>query len=355
MWDGNVDQSSHSWLFSGDGGKKTMSKRTSPGERLWRRTVLKASGVAAGALAVSASAAASDDEPDATVAVESHPDLGDVLVGPDGMTLYMFDADEHGASESACHDDCVEMWPPLTVEAEPTAGEGITAELSTFERADGQTQVAAAGWPLYYFVEDEAPGDATGQAVNDVWWVLNPNGDPVREAPDEEEPDEELEPDIDELTRQLLEVRTATRPYWADVAKAREDGYDGEVSPYEPGMGFHFVNPGLIAEDENAAVELSEPAILVYVPTEGYDPEPGDEHDPDRDDDLVLAAVEFAHTGTEGASMNLFANEDADHPPRVSEADGWHFVEAAGVTALHVWVPHWNPAGVFHPTNPAVD
>ncbi|WP_255192688.1 hypothetical protein [Natronobeatus ordinarius] len=180
---------------------------------------------------------------------------------------------------------------------------------------------------------------------------------------DEEEEDEpvgendvdEPEPDVDELTRQLLEVRAATRPYWADVARVREDGYDGDVSPYDPGMGFHFVNPGLIADDENTVVELSEPAIMVYVPTEGYDPSPGDEHDPDRDDDLVLAAVEFAHTGTEGAGMNLFADEEAERSPRTPEAGGWEFVEAAGVTALHVWVPHWNPAGVFHPTNPAVD
>ena len=335
--------------------RETMSKRTTSGESIWRRTVLKASGVAAGALAVSGSVAASDDESDATVSVEPHPDLGDVLVGPDGMTLYMFDADEQRAGESACYDDCAEAWPPLTVDAEPTASEGVTADLSTFERADGQTQVAAAGWPLYYFVEDEEPGDAAGQGVNDVWWVLNPDGEPVREAPDEEEPEEDPEPDVDELTRQLLEVRAATRPYWVDVARAREDGYDGEVSPYDPGMGFHFVNPGLVADNENAAVELSEPPILVYVPTEGYDPAPGDEHDPDRDDDLVLAAVEFAHTGTEGAGMNLFADEEAERSPRMPEADGWEFVEAAGMTALHVWVPHWNPAGVLHPTNPAVD
>jgi len=58
-------------------------------------------------------------------------------------------------------------------------GDGVSAELTTFEREDGSTQVAADGWPLYYFAPDEAPGDAKGQGVNDVWWVLAPDGTPV--------------------------------------------------------------------------------------------------------------------------------------------------------------------------------
>lgn len=330
-----------------------MSDSITPADGVLRRTVLKAGAITASVIGGIGHASATDDEADATVAVESHPDLGDVLVGPDCTTLYMFDADDRGAGESACHGDCAEAWPPLTIENEPIAGEGVTAELATFERDDGRTQVTAAGWPLYHYVEDEEPGDAMGQGVNDAWWVLGPDGEALREPPEDEK--EEGAPEVDELTRQLLEVRTATRPYWRDVARAREDGYDGEVSPYDPGMGFHFVDPERVAEDEDAEVALSDPPILVYIPTDGYDPEPGDEHDPDRDDELVLAAVEFAHTGTEGASANLFADEDADPPPRTSEEEGWEFVEAAGLSALHVWVPHWNPAGVFSPTNPGVE
>lgn len=118
----------------------------------------------------------------ATVSVSSHPDLGEILVGPDGMTLYNFDQDTQGEPESACYDDCEESWPPLTVEEdeEPTAGEGVTAELTTFEREDGTMQVAADGWPLYNFTPDEEPGDAEGQGANDVWWVLRPDGSLVK-------------------------------------------------------------------------------------------------------------------------------------------------------------------------------
>lgn len=117
---------------------------------------------------------------DTTVAVSEHPDHGDILVDEDGLTLYMFDADEPGSGESACYDDCATNWPPLTVEDEPVAGPEVSADLSTIEREDGSMQVVANGWPLYYWAGDSQPGDATGHGVQDVWWVLRPDGSPVR-------------------------------------------------------------------------------------------------------------------------------------------------------------------------------
>jgi predicted lipoprotein with Yx(FWY)xxD motif len=119
----------------------------------------------------------SGDEP-ATVQVDPHPDYGDVLVGADGMTLYAFQQDTPGDGKSTCSGGCTQNWPPLTVEGEPTAGEAVTAELTTFERETGEQQVAAGGWPLYRFAGDEVPGDANGQGINGVWWVVAPNGTP---------------------------------------------------------------------------------------------------------------------------------------------------------------------------------
>lgn len=118
----------------------------------------------------------------AVVQVRSQSDLGEILVGPEEMTLYMFDNDEGG--ESTCYDQCAEAWPPLTVddEADATAGADVAAELGTTERDDGSLQVTAAGHPLYYFASDEEPGDASGQGVNDVWFVLRPDGSVVRSA-----------------------------------------------------------------------------------------------------------------------------------------------------------------------------
>lgn len=121
-----------------------------------------------------------DDEDDATIQVRERDEHGEILVGPDGMTLYNFDGDTQGDEESTCYDDCADNWPPVTVDEEPIAGEDVDADLATFEREDGEVQVVANGWPLYYFAPDEEPGDATGQGVNDVWWVMTPDGTPVR-------------------------------------------------------------------------------------------------------------------------------------------------------------------------------
>ncbi len=131
-----------------------------------------------------------DDEPaDATVQLYDHPEYGEILVGPDRLTLYMFDPDEQGAGESACYDDCADAWPPLVVDDDPVADEGVTAELTTFERDDNGTQVSANGWPLYYWAADAEEGDVLGQGVNDVWWVLTPAGEPIREETDEDDDD----------------------------------------------------------------------------------------------------------------------------------------------------------------------
>lgn len=123
---------------------------------------------------------ATEGAPGTTVEVRSHADLGEILVGPEGLTLYMFDQDTQDSGASSCAGGCADNWPPLTVDGEPTTSADVTASLSTFEREDGTTQVAANGWPLYYFTPDEEPGDASGQGVNDVWWVLRPDGAPVR-------------------------------------------------------------------------------------------------------------------------------------------------------------------------------
>ena len=157
----------------------------------------------------------------------------------------------------------------------------------------------------------------------------------------------------DELTHELNEVRSATRKY-RDVAEARADGYGTIVSPYVPNMGFHFVNPGLIAADASESVNLSQPPILVYYTTGNYTPGPGDVHDPDRDEDLRLGGVEFAH-GETGVAGNIFSDEGATRTLKVSEEDGWGPIPESPFWALHVWVHRGNPAGVFHPSNPTID
>jgi predicted lipoprotein with Yx(FWY)xxD motif len=118
------------------------------------------------------------EEPaDATVAVEES-DLGEIVVDAEGRTLYVFLADE--GSESTCYDECEASWPPLTVEGDPVAGDGVDGSiLGTTDRDDGSTQVMLDGHPLYYFAADESPDDMNGQGVGDVWYVASPSGEAI--------------------------------------------------------------------------------------------------------------------------------------------------------------------------------
>lgn len=120
-------------------------------------------------------------EGDAIVSIAS-TDLGDVVVDAEGMTLYMFDNDTQGGDTSACTGQCLEQWPPLFADSEtPTGSADITGELGTIESPEGELHVTLNGWPLYYWVNDKAAGDTTGQAVGGVWWVLDPAGEPIRD------------------------------------------------------------------------------------------------------------------------------------------------------------------------------
>lgn len=102
--------------------------------------------------------------------VNDHPDHGRILVDGDGITLYLFTQD--GEEESSCYDDCAAAWPPFTVEGEVDAPEEIGADVTTFERDDGTTQVAYDGMPLYYYAEDTEPGETNGEGAGDVWFVV---------------------------------------------------------------------------------------------------------------------------------------------------------------------------------------
>ena len=41
---------------------------------------------------------------------------------------------------------------------------------------EGGQQLKAGDWPLYTFAGDSAPGDVNGQGVNEVWFVVSPDG-----------------------------------------------------------------------------------------------------------------------------------------------------------------------------------
>lgn len=107
-----------------------------------------------------------------TVMVSSKSGLGNFLVDDKGMTLYLFTNDTPGVSN--CTGSCLEAWPPLLVEGEPVAGEGVTGRLGVIVRSDGSRQVTYNDMPLYYYVADSQAGNTIGQGVGGVWFVVEP-------------------------------------------------------------------------------------------------------------------------------------------------------------------------------------
>ena len=105
--------------------------------------------------------------------------LGQVLVDPTGLTVYLFLADK-GTASSCNSASCVQYWPPVLTNGAPQAGAGLNASLlGTTTRADGATQVTYAGHPLYRFLSDKKAGDVTGQGLNAFgapWYVVSPSG-----------------------------------------------------------------------------------------------------------------------------------------------------------------------------------
>lgn len=120
-------------------------------------------------------------------------DLGSVLVDPDGFTLYIFTVDTGG--ESACYDDCAATWPSVSADT-PISSDLDAAMFGSTERTDGTEQLTVNGMPLYRFTPDAEPGDTNGQGVNDVWFVVDADGNMI-EAAAAGSTDETAPPDYD--------------------------------------------------------------------------------------------------------------------------------------------------------------
>jgi predicted lipoprotein with Yx(FWY)xxD motif len=85
-----------------------------------------------------------------------------VLTNAKGMTLYWFAPDT--PTKSACYGSCAAYWPP--VYGAQKAGPGVTGRLGTIRRSDGTIQATYDGRPLYTYIADNAPGQATGNNIN---------------------------------------------------------------------------------------------------------------------------------------------------------------------------------------------
>ena len=142
-----------------------------------RRVIAAFALAAVVALAVTATGSAASR---ATVSTR-HGKLGTFLVGPNGMTLYLFEKDK--TSKSRCSGQCAQFWPPLLTSGKPKAsGKAKSSLLGTTKRSDGKLQVTYKGHPLYYYARDGDAGDSYGQGLKSFgasWYVLAPSGKKV--------------------------------------------------------------------------------------------------------------------------------------------------------------------------------
>jgi len=130
------------------------------------------------------------DAQDATfLKVAQDPTLGAILTDANGMTVYLFTPDTT-SDASACYDKCAENWPVVEATDNMTLPAGVPGTLGSFDRTDGVKQATYNGIPLYLWAKDTKPGDATGQGVGGVWFVVPPGAElgPYAPAPGEGTP-----------------------------------------------------------------------------------------------------------------------------------------------------------------------
>jgi hypothetical protein len=165
--------------------------------------------------------------------------------------------------------------------------------------------------------------------------------------PETEETAEEAWEEPSSLSPELAAARAALDRY-QDPIVAVHDGYlstlgcveypegggEGTIQYAPGGMGVHFLNMQYISP----TLDPARPQVLIYQPV---------------GDRLRLAAAEwFVPVQAAGAQRpQIFGKElegpMAGHEPLMPE--GLHHYD------LHVWLWKNNPAGVFAPTNPAVE
>ncbi|WAU83676.1 SCO0930 family lipoprotein [Streptomyces sp. Qhu-G9] len=120
----------------------------------------------------------------AGLSTRNDPELGEVVIDKNGMTVYRFEKDTPWPMKSACVGACLEKWPVVEpVDAADTKGidnknDGRRGYV-VLNRPDGLKQQSIDCWPLYTFAGDKKPGDTNGQGVGGTWYAISPEGKPL--------------------------------------------------------------------------------------------------------------------------------------------------------------------------------
>jgi predicted lipoprotein with Yx(FWY)xxD motif len=100
---------------------------------------------------------------------------GKVLATSTGRTLYLYTPDRR--NKSRCTGACAKAWPPLITKGKPIARKPVKQSLlGTTTRSNGKLQVTYNGHPLYRYVGDTGAGQAYGEGIGGIWFVVTPAG-----------------------------------------------------------------------------------------------------------------------------------------------------------------------------------
>jgi len=125
---------------------------------------------------------------------------------------------------------------------------------------------------------------------------------------------------------ELQQARAATAQY-RDIKNAFRDGYES-IDVVVPNMGYHFRKLDLV----DSKFDYRHPEILVY--------------NKNLDGSFELLAVEYA--------VPIALTPDAAPEGFTGSADEWERNTDFGLWLQHAWIWSFNPAGVFHDTNPLI-
>jgi predicted lipoprotein with Yx(FWY)xxD motif len=111
-----------------------------------------------------------------TIDIASKALIGNYLVDGRGMTLYYTVSD--GPAYSNLPDETLLVWPVFYVPDILVPSSLNASDFGTYTRDNSVQQTTYKGYPLYYYFQDNAPGDTLGNQAGGVWFVVNPDNFP---------------------------------------------------------------------------------------------------------------------------------------------------------------------------------
>jgi predicted lipoprotein with Yx(FWY)xxD motif len=105
---------------------------------------------------------------------------GRILQDGRGHTIYLFTREQ--SKKPRCFDQCADAWPPVYTKGTPRASGGVKQSKLGTTRRGKRLQATYNGHPLYYYVDEDEPGEVLCQAVYEfggIWYVINKNGNAI--------------------------------------------------------------------------------------------------------------------------------------------------------------------------------